>query len=165
MAVYAVQWNPFHPGVFLSCSADWTVKLWSHKNALPIMTFDLNTAVGDVAWAPFSSTVFACITTDGKLRVYDLDVNKHEPIGETRVNKKAKLTHIAFNPKEPIICVGDDRGVVNILKLSGNLRRMTAPSIDELDPAVEEAKLDRLLVVPEPTPADLAEVARIANQQ
>ena len=28
MAVYALKWNPFHPRVFISCSADWTVKIW-----------------------------------------------------------------------------------------------------------------------------------------
>lgn len=27
MAVYAVKWNPFHEQIFLSCSADWTVKV------------------------------------------------------------------------------------------------------------------------------------------
>lgn len=27
-AVYAVHWNRRHPDVFLSSSADWTVKLW-----------------------------------------------------------------------------------------------------------------------------------------
>ena len=27
MAVYAVKWNPFHERIFLSCSADWTVKV------------------------------------------------------------------------------------------------------------------------------------------
>lgn len=27
MAVYAVRWNSFHPRIFLSCSADWTVKV------------------------------------------------------------------------------------------------------------------------------------------
>ena len=26
--VYSVHWNRRHPGVFLSASADWTVKLW-----------------------------------------------------------------------------------------------------------------------------------------
>ena len=32
-AVYAVHWNACHPGVFLSASADWTVKLWqSHSS-------------------------------------------------------------------------------------------------------------------------------------
>jgi dynein intermediate chain 1 len=28
MAVYAVRWNTFHPKIFISCSADWTVKVW-----------------------------------------------------------------------------------------------------------------------------------------
>ena len=29
--------------------------------------FDLNAQVGDVAWAPYSSTVFAAVTVDGKV--------------------------------------------------------------------------------------------------
>lgn len=28
MSVYSVRWNPCQPATFLSCSADWTVKLW-----------------------------------------------------------------------------------------------------------------------------------------
>ena len=28
MAVYAVRWNTYHPKIFISCSADWTVKIW-----------------------------------------------------------------------------------------------------------------------------------------
>jgi len=147
MSVYGVRWNPFHPHVFLTCSADWTVKLWEINTTKPVMTFDLSCSVGDVAWSPYSSTVFAVVTSDGKVRVFDLNVNKHEAIGETRVNKKSKLTHIVFNPREPIISVGDDRGVVNILKLSANLRKMTAPSLEELDTEEEIEKLDRLLII------------------
>ncbi|KPP64490.1 hypothetical protein Z043_117161, partial [Scleropages formosus] len=30
MAVDAVRWNHFHPKVFISCSADWTIKIWDH---------------------------------------------------------------------------------------------------------------------------------------
>ena len=67
MAVYAVKWNPYHPRVFLSCSADWTVKIWDHNIPVPVMTFDLANAVGDIAWAPYSSTVFAAATSDGKV--------------------------------------------------------------------------------------------------
>jgi len=33
----------------------------------PVFTFDLGSAVGDVAWAPYSSTVFAAVTADGKV--------------------------------------------------------------------------------------------------
>lgn len=30
MAVDAVSWNPYHTKVFISCSSDWTVKIWDH---------------------------------------------------------------------------------------------------------------------------------------
>ena len=37
--------------------------------------------------------------------------------------KKTRLTHVAFNPVHPLLCVGDDRGTVLCLKLSPNLRK------------------------------------------
>ena len=124
MAVYAVKWNHFHPRVFISCSADWTVKLWDHNLPYAIMSFDLFNAVGDVAWAPYSSTVFSAVTSDGKVHVFDLNENKHEPLCEQKVVKRARLTHVMFNPRDPVILVGDDRGGVNSLKLSPNLRKL-----------------------------------------
>ena len=42
-----------------------TINLYFYRD--PIFTFDLGSAVGDVAWAPFSSTVFAAVTSDGKV--------------------------------------------------------------------------------------------------
>jgi dynein intermediate chain 1 len=69
MNVYSVKYNPYHYDVFLTASADWTVKLWNHNEATSIMTFDLNSPVGDVAWSPYSSTVFAAITAEGKVRL------------------------------------------------------------------------------------------------
>lgn len=73
--------------------------------------FDLGSPVGDVAWAPYSSTVFAAVTADGRVHVYDLSVNKYEPLCNQLVlsKKKAKLTHLAFNPKHSILVVGDDQ--------------------------------------------------------
>jgi dynein intermediate chain 1 len=99
MAVYAVKWNPFHENIFLSCSADWTVKIWDHSLPYPIMSFDLGEAVGDATWAPYSSTVFAAVTSDGKVHVFDLDVNKHEALCDQKVVKRNKLTHVSFNKK------------------------------------------------------------------
>lgn len=131
MAVYAVRWNPFHERAFLSCSADWTVKLWDHSLPEPIMSFDLGNAVGDVAWAPYSSTVFAAVTSDGKVHVFDLSENKNEPLCEQKVVKRAKLTHLAFNSQDPIVLVGDDRGGVNSLKLSPNLRKIVGSAEED----------------------------------
>jgi dynein intermediate chain 1 len=131
MAVYALKWNPFHPRVFISCSADWTVKIWDHNCPQPILSFDLGNAVGDIAWAPYSSTVFAAVTSDGKVHIFDLAENKHEPICEQKVVKRAKLTHVVFNQSDPIVIVGDDRGGVNSLKLSPNLRKIHEPRNEE----------------------------------
>ena len=55
--------------------------MWDSSITRPIMTFDLGCAVGDVEWAPYSSTgraliltnlVFAAVTSAGTLYVYDL---------------------------------------------------------------------------------------------
>jgi len=142
MSVYGVKWNSFHPRVFLSCSADWTVKLWDHNLKRPIMSFDLNNAVNDVAWAPYSSTVFAAVTSDGKVHVFDINENKHEAMCEQKVVRKSKLTHVSFNPKEPVILVGDDKGCITALKLSPNLRRPAKPKEEEVvdDPSVSVVK-------------------------
>lgn len=110
MAVYSIKWNPFHERVFITCSADWTVKIWDHNLNYPIMSFDLGNAVGDVCWSPYSSTIFAAVTSDGKVHVFDLAENKHEPLCEQKVVKRAKLTHVCFNERDFMVIVGDDRG-------------------------------------------------------
>ncbi|TSK72118.1 Dynein intermediate chain 2, ciliary [Bagarius yarrelli] len=149
LTVNAVKWNHFHPNVFISCSSDWTVKIWDHTVTNPLFTFDLNTAVSDVAWSPYSSTVFAAVTIDGKVHVFDLSINKDTPIcQQVVVSKKTKLTHIEFNPVYPIIIVGDDRGYVISLKLSPNLRKQPKEKKGQevpKGPEVETAKMEKLL--------------------
>ncbi|NXD84116.1 DNAI1 protein, partial [Halcyon senegalensis] len=126
MAVDSVRWNPYHSKVFISCSSDWTVKIWDHTIKTPMFIYDLSSAVGDVAWSPYSSTVFAAVTTDGKAHVFDLSINKYEALCTQLVvaKKRNKLTHIQFNPVYPIVVIGDERGHITSLKLSPNLRRM-----------------------------------------
>ena len=46
-----------------------------------------------------------------QVHVYDLAENKHDALCAQKIVKKAKLTKIAFNPKHPILIVGDDRCV------------------------------------------------------
>ncbi|KAI2552458.1 dynein axonemal intermediate chain 1 [Homo sapiens] len=149
MSVDTVSWNPYHTKVFMSCSSDWTVKIWDHTIKTPMFIYDLNSAVGDVAWAPYSSTVFAAVTTDGKAHIFDLAINKYEAICNQPVAaKKNRLTHVQFNLIHPIIIVGDDRGHIISLKLSPNLRKMPKEKKGQevqKGPAVEIAKLDKLL--------------------
>ncbi|XP_061788209.1 dynein axonemal intermediate chain 1-like isoform X2 [Nerophis lumbriciformis] len=150
MAVDTVKWNPYHPKVFISCSSDWTVKIWDHDYNTPMFTFDLNASVGDVVWAPNSSTVFTAVTTEGLVHVFDLAINKYQAICQQPVvpKKKTKLTHIAFNPIHPVVIVGDDRGTVISLKLSPNLRKKPKgkKGRDLVEgPEAEVAKMEKLL--------------------
>ena len=46
----------------------------------PMFTFDLSNVVGDVAWSPYCATVFAAVTAEGKVYIYDLSINKYEPL-------------------------------------------------------------------------------------
>jgi dynein intermediate chain 1 len=123
LAVYAVKWNPYHPKTFLSCSADWTIKMWIRDMKRPIVTFDLGDQVGDISWAPYSSTVFAAVTSEGKLYVYDLDQNKHKHLCMMPTTSKAQAYHVAFNQEDPIILVGDHKGGVVSFKLSNSLHQ------------------------------------------
>lgn len=149
MAVYAVKWNPLHQRMFLTAAADWSVKLWdSQHTEQPLLSFDLGASVGDVAWAPYSSTVFAAVTDDGKVHVYDLSMSQTMPMTAQKVSKKARLTKVAFNASYPMLLVGDTKGVVRALKLSPNLRRCC--KVDKPGQKLEQlemAKLDAVIEV------------------
>ena len=74
--MYKIKCHPIDPNVFLSCSADWAVKLWSadreNDSELTFHQMDLNDVVHDVEWAPHNATVFASVTADGRIEVWDI---------------------------------------------------------------------------------------------
>lgn len=37
--VYGLQWSPFNPSLFVSCSGDWTIRMWQEGRQAPLMTF------------------------------------------------------------------------------------------------------------------------------
>lgn len=73
--VYKIKCHPLNPDVFLSCSADWTVKLWSTNtqrkddSQLTFHQMDLEEVVHDVEWAPHNANLFASVTSDGRIEV------------------------------------------------------------------------------------------------
>ncbi|XP_022903959.1 dynein intermediate chain 2, ciliary [Onthophagus taurus] len=148
--VYRIDFNKYNTDIFISCSADWRMKIWEDNRLEPLYVFDIGASVGDVKWAPYSSTVFAGACADGKVYVYDLNVNKYKPICIQAVvsKKRNKLTRIDFNYKLPFIIVGDDKGCITSLKLSPNLRVMCKPPKKQqyLDQwTLQCMKLDKLL--------------------
>ncbi|XP_037903642.1 dynein intermediate chain 2, ciliary isoform X3 [Hermetia illucens] len=133
LSVYRIDFNKFNSNIFASCSGDWRVKVWEDMRSDPLFIFDLGSRVGDVKWAPYSSTVLAAVTSDGKAVVS---------------RRKNQLTRLAFNDKLPFIIVGDDKGTTTSLKLSPNLRLRVKPpkkqqNIDQN--VLQVQKLEKLL--------------------
>ncbi|KAI5746067.1 hypothetical protein M8J76_016901 [Diaphorina citri] len=157
MPVHALSFNYYNSSIFLSCSADWRVKIWEDGRLEPLFVFDLGCSVGGVKWAPYSSSVFAAVTRDSKVWVYDVNVNKYHPVCCQQVtsSKKFQLTRLSFNYKLPVLIVGDDKGYLTTLKLSPNCRIKPKPPKKQqhLDPYILEVqKLDKLLsLVREPS--------------
>ena len=148
MAVYRLIYNKFYAPIFLTCSADWTVRLWDHTTRKALLLFDFGCPVADVAWAPYSATVFAVATTEGRVVVYDLDVSKYDPVcSQQVVGGKTKLTNLAFSPFEPVLLVGDDRGMVISLKLSPNLRRSGRGASKTVSIEEQRERLERVILL------------------
>jgi hypothetical protein len=48
-----VRWAPFRPTCFLTCSADWTMRLWDEAQHSSLWTFQLpnsKSEINDVQW-------------------------------------------------------------------------------------------------------------------
>ena len=116
-----MRWNPFHPRTFISASADWTVKIWDCDIRSPIMSFDLGQAMVDVVWSPFKSSVFIALSLS-KAYAYDLKEERHTRQAEVKP-VLYKMTNLAFNDKDPIFLVGDEKGSISVVKLSQALAK------------------------------------------
>eukprot|EP00108_Taenia_solium_P012309 TsM_000156300 transcript=TsM_000156300 gene=TsM_000156300 len=72
-SVYAVKYSPFLSDVFLSCSADWTVRLWHTDRQKCYLTMATHSSeVNDLSWSHNHGAVFAC-TNEGNLEIWDLE--------------------------------------------------------------------------------------------
>ena len=132
MGVYTVTWNPFHPKIFASCSADWTIKIWHYRIFAPLIIFDMQNAVGDVAWSPWCSTIFAAVTIQGDMKFFDLNRNRKSAIHEKKLHD-IPINHLAFNKFEYVFVTGNEKGKVRLWRMADSLRTT-------IDRKEEEAK-------------------------
>lgn len=79
----------------MSGSADWTVKVWIGSGLQAVMTFDMSEAVVDVAWSPFSSSIFVALTLE-KCHFFDLETNRYGEVDSVKPTDR-KCTNVVFN--------------------------------------------------------------------
>lgn len=133
--VYNTSWSPFVEDLFMTCSADWTMRIWDHtsEDALKVLRFS-SKAILDCAWSPHSSTVMASVS-DGGLSIWDLSVKELDPIIVLDTTEAGtKLTSVTFSSKTNAVLYGDNDGKITVAMLKN-------VSGGSGDPAVEKAKL------------------------
>jgi WD40 repeat protein len=71
--VYKVHWSPFAENLFLSASADWTVRIWMTRYNQSCMIFSSSNSkvFFDAIWSPKSSTIFCCVS-ENAIEIWDL---------------------------------------------------------------------------------------------
>ncbi|KAJ3304591.1 WD repeat-containing protein 78 [Kappamyces sp. JEL0829] len=115
-----VKWSPFLSNAFLSCSADWTVRLWNHELEDEVFKFQSGKdTVNDIAWSPHNSTMFGTVSSNGRLEIWDLRYSVLDPVINHSVLDR-QLTAMCFASQGPIVVTGDDYGAVSVFKICKN---------------------------------------------
>ncbi|KAI0319633.1 WD40 repeat-like protein [Amylostereum chailletii] len=109
----------FHPLVgpvdfsdlFLTCSADWTVKLWRARSLAkpasapvtvsPLYSFDeADDYVYDVKWHPAHPAVFGSVDGSGRFDLWNLNMDTEVPAVSTVVSPEHALNKLQWDHKE-----------------------------------------------------------------
>jgi dynein intermediate chain 4, axonemal len=145
--VYRLKISPFLPQAVLTCSADWSVKLWDIGSGLQpcvFQTTDSLEAVMDVCWSKTHSTRFASVTGDGRIMLWDTssfsplidhhvdesDSSAGVPAGS--LSRKRRFTNVLFANDSPVLVTGDAAGFVDVYRVVG-----LPPPLPTVDDQVE----------------------------
>ena len=118
--VYRLAYSPFAPHLFLSCSADWTAKVWSTDGDKrePLHSFQSTMhQVNDIAWSPLSATAFAAVTADGRIDLWDLESSTLDPAATAHCG--TPLSSVAFARVDPVVVAGSKDGQVHVFRMHG----------------------------------------------
>lgn len=117
--VYKVRCNPFDSNIFLTCSYDWTIKIWTTKQFKPLLTcksMHRSSQINDIEWSPFTSTIFGCVIDDGTVEIWDLARQTIDPIIHLKLNDIPKKT-IKFSRSSQVVATGDADFNIDVFRL------------------------------------------------
>ncbi|KAF6261369.1 hypothetical protein COO60DRAFT_1625359 [Scenedesmus sp. NREL 46B-D3] len=115
--VYALQWSPFAPNLFLSCSGDWTIRMWQEGRQQQLLSFQSsNEEVLNVQWCPSNSTVFGAVTAGGRLELWDFSASTLRPVVQ-HASTKCAMTALLFAKDAPVVIAASDAGGLMVFRL------------------------------------------------
>ncbi|KIJ55396.1 hypothetical protein M422DRAFT_23993 [Sphaerobolus stellatus SS14] len=95
---------------FLTCSVDWTVKLWRKTNGKasngiqsisPLYSFDeADDYVYDVKWHPSHPAIFGTVDGSGKFDLWNLNVDTEVPVASTPIGSNRAINKLEWDRKD-----------------------------------------------------------------
>eukprot|EP00043_Microstomoeca_roanoka_P008536 m.82190 g.82190 ORF g.82190 m.82190 type:complete len:795 (-) comp14285_c0_seq1:129-2513(-) len=132
-SVYRLQFCPLDSQRLLSCSADWTIKLWDTTQGIAVQTLQGTTSgVRDASWSYHHKDVFASISED-QLYLWNLDELEQDPIYTCAPQKGVRLTSVKFNIQRDYLVVGDAEGNVHVHTLHLKTKKQLDDDADNDD--------------------------------
>lgn len=129
--VNALDCSPFFRNLFLTASSDGCLRLFSTMERTPLCTLEPSSETRHYLYgaefSPFRAAVFACVSRNGSLYIYDLEQSRSKPIfsAEASVDGTA-ATALSFNPTSAqYLATGDAKGHVTLWQLSSELTQLT----------------------------------------
>ncbi|XP_024536381.1 WD repeat-containing protein 78 isoform X1 [Selaginella moellendorffii] len=117
--VFQVRWSTVLPYIFLSCSSDWSVRLWREEQESALLVFQTaNESVGDIRWSCKHSCVFGTVSDDGRLEIWDMAVTAMKPV-IVYPFANTKLSCLLFSEDAPVVLAGGSTGAISVFRLVG----------------------------------------------
>lgn len=138
--VYRVRWSPYSDNYFLTCSADWSSRLYRLGQSAQVLTFDSpnQDAVQDVAWSYANSTSFATVSAQGSVEFWSIAESIH-PTSRVQYVDRRRLTAVLFAEQDaPAVVVGDEKGDVTVFRLIGQYYSSMNLSLEEQERELED---------------------------
>ncbi|GJJ11242.1 hypothetical protein Clacol_005474 [Clathrus columnatus] len=113
--IMGIDFHPLHGSVdfsdyFLTCSVDWTVKLWRRSTAkpsntiqyiAPLYSFDeADDYVYDVKWHPSHPALFGTVDGSGRFDLWNLNMDTEVPVVPTQVGSNRAINKLEWDKKD-----------------------------------------------------------------
>jgi WD40 repeat protein len=115
--LYSMQFSPFCSKIFLTCGADWCIRIWTEDVGQPLLTLNTSMeAVRSAAWSPVNAIIIASISSND-IYFWDIRHKTFVPASTTKSPTDKGNLIIQFTSSGLNLVVGDGDGAVHLYGL------------------------------------------------
>lgn len=137
--VHSLDFSPFHRNLFVSVGTDGLAHIHSMLQPRPLLAMRVSDSyVFGVRWSPVRPLVFAAVTGQGLVQVFDLGRRSLRSAATIDQNTGGQPAYcLEFNPRQ-LLAVGSADGTVNIWQLSAELTEQSPRETTVLEQLANE---------------------------